>query len=153
MLCFIQTLLEEHKNLNLLCTPSWLLVKHIRDKSGNIVRTVGYYADILSHLEASLNFVIEHTASKEGWGIMTQNGTWNGLMGKLVRRRIDISPNFGLSLQRQDAIDFCWPTYTKKFTLITSRPTKPRIDVWAYYEIFPPSAWAVIPGDDIKFDP
>ena len=67
----------------------------------------------------------------------TKNGTWTGLMGKLVGREIDMSAHIGISLMRQGAVDFCWPTFIKKVTLITSKPSKAKLDVWAYLQIFP----------------
>ena len=64
-------------------------------------------------------------------------------MGKLVSREIDMSAHIGISLMRQNAVDFCWPTFIKKVTLITSKPSKAKLDVWAYLQIFPINAWAV----------
>ena len=145
-----KSVLRRRSNLNGAVLKSYFgvdnypFVKYIKDGSGAIVKTVGYYADILSYLEDGLNLTFDSTASQEGWGVRTKNGTWDGLMGKLVGNKIDLSPNFGMSLQRQEAIDFCWPTYTKKFTLITARATRPKIDMWAYVQIFPLSAWACI---------
>ena len=69
--------------------------------------------------------------------LRTKNGTWTGLMGKLVGREIDMSAHIGISLMRQGAVDFCWPTFIKKVTLITSKPSKAKLDVWAYMQIFP----------------
>ena len=64
-------------------------------------------------------------------------------MGKLVSKEIDMSAHMGISLMRQNAADFCWPTFIKKVTLITSKPSKAKLDVWAYLEIFPLTVWAV----------
>ena len=48
-----------------------------------------------------------------------------------------MSAHIGISLMRQGAVDFCWPTFIKKVTLITSKPSKAKLDVWAYMQIFP----------------
>ena len=64
-------------------------------------------------------------------------------MGKLVSKEIDMSAHFGISLMRQNVADFCWPTFIKKVTLITSKPSKAKLDLWAYLEIFPLTVWAI----------
>ena len=118
-------------------------IKHNRDSSGRIIQTVGYYADILSQLETRLNLSLKDSGSQDGWGSELENGTWNGLMGQLISKKIDIASNFGMSKYRQSFIDYVWPTFTLKFTLISGKPTKNRLDQWAYIKIFPVAAWAV----------
>ena len=118
-------------------------IKHIKGSSGKIVETVGYYTDILSQLETRLNFTLKDTGSVDGWGTKLKNGTWIGLVGQLRGGKIDIAANFGISKERLNVIDYTWPTYSLKYTLITGKPTKSRLDLWAYIEIFPIAAWAV----------
>ena len=120
------------------------LIKHNSGSSGRIFETVGFFADILTQLEYRLNFSLRDTGSQDGWGIMLENGTWNGLMSQLISKKIDISPNFGLNKARQRFVDFTWSTYALKLTLIGGKPEKPRLDQWAYMNIFPVAAWAVL---------
>ena len=120
------------------------LIKHNSDSSGRIFQTVGFFADILTQLEYRLNFSLKDTGSQDGWGIMLENGTWNGLMSQLISKKIDITPNMGLNKERQRFVDFTWSTYALKLTLIGGKPVKNRLDQWAYMNIFPVAAWAVL---------
>ena len=143
-----RSILRGRANLNgIVMTNSWFeqypFVVYNKDESGDIKDTAGYYTDLLSQLATNLNFTIKHIPARHGWGARTKNGTWNGLMGKLVSKEIDMSAHFGISLMRQNAVDFCWPTFIKKVTLITSKPSQAKLNVWAYVQIFPISAWAV----------
>ena len=118
-------------------------VRYIRDSSGAIVKTDGYYADIITDLEDYFKFTIKRVASESGWGIQLNNGSWTGLMGQFIDKKIDMAQPFGISLQRLPFVTFCWPLIRGGFTLITNAPTKPKLDMWAYLNIFPVIAWVV----------
>ena len=119
-------------------------VKYIRGSSGDIVQVVGYYADILNDLEDHFKFTIKRIASQSGWGNQLDNGSFSGLMGQLLARKIDMAQPFAMSLERQPHISYCWPLVRGSFTLITNAPTKPKLDMWAFMKIFPVLALVVI---------
>ena len=117
--------------------------KYIRDSSGAIVQVVGYYTDILNDLEDYFKFTIKRLSSQSGWGNQLANGSFSGLMGQLVNKKIDMAQPFAMSLVRQPHVSYCWPLIRGGFTLITNAPNKPKLDVWAFVKIYPFSAWVV----------
>ena len=85
----------------------------------------GFYVDVLTELQAQLNFTLEHVKSPgRGWGIKRKNGSWTGLVGMIVNKKIDMSANIGLTQQRQGDINFLWPTFQKEMTLIAKGGTR-----------------------------
>ena len=57
---------------------------------------------------------------------------------------IDISA-IGLLMthERRRDLDLCWPTFEEQVTLATSLSEIPKLNVGAYIEIFPTTAWIV----------
>ena len=138
--------LRNRANLNgVVLKNSWFeqhpFVVYDRDDAGNVKSTAGFYSGILSELATTLNFTIKHIPAPPGWGAKSKNGTWNGLMGRLVKREIDMSANIGQTLQRQNYVDFLWPTFIRRMTLITSSKSKAKLDMWTYMKIFRVTAW------------
>ena len=60
----------------------------------------------------------------------------------LVEKMIDISA-VGLLMtdQRRRDLDLCWPTFSENIDLLTTRSGAPKLNVGAYIEIFPVTAW------------
>ena len=56
------------------------------------------------HTFSQLNFVAEYVPARPGekWGGKTKNGTWNGMVGMLVRDEIDFSA-IGCGINQQGA--------------------------------------------------
>merc|ERR1711884_550055 len=54
---------------------------------------------------------------------------------------IDLVAGLMVSKKRQDALDYAWPIYNQKITLLGSRSTTPRLNVWVYINVFPLTAW------------
>ena len=61
----------------------------------------GMVIDILRNFQKVTGLKVQYTPSEDGlWGAKV-NGTWNGLVGMLVRRKIDLSAtNLSISPQR-----------------------------------------------------
>ena len=118
-------------------------VKYVRDSAGVIVQVDGYYTDILNDLEEHFKFSIKRVASQSGWGNQQENGSFSGLMGELVAKKIDMAQPFAMSRERQPYVSYCWPLIKGGFTLITNAPFKPKLGTWAYLKIFRVLVWVV----------
>ena len=82
---------------------------------------------------------------KEKWGAKTKNGSWNGMVGMLIRDEIDYSAiGCGINAQRKSVVDFGFPTRGNLFTLMIASTDKPKLNVWAYVNIFPITAWVTM---------
>ena len=75
------------------------------------MKATGLFQDILSELEARLNFSAVTTVSADGkwggWSTDVGNGTFNGLVGMLVIGEADlVTGGLTVTAQRSEAIDF-----------------------------------------------
>ena len=146
----LENVVDKRSNLNgVVIRYSWFhnppFVRFVKDSSGVVVNYGGFYVDIFSELKSRLNFTAEYIPAKPGekWGGKTRNGTWNGMVGMLMRDEIDYSAiACGINQQRQQVVDFSFPIRGNLFTALTSTTTKPKLNVWAYMQIFPSTAWA-----------
>ena len=68
---------------------------------------------------SSLNFTVEHRQPEDGqFGSVGDNGTWTGIVRKLIDKEADIS-TAGLSLNfaRTEALDFLQPIFRLAYTI------------------------------------
>ena len=60
-----------------------MMAKKLEDGS---ISYTGYCIDLLNELKRSLKFTYDIYSSPDGkYGIETENGTWNGMIGELLR--------------------------------------------------------------------
>ena len=82
----------------------------VYDKSRNIIGTNGKFQAILGLLADRCNFTFKSIPSVDGqWGALV-NGSWNGMVGMLVKGTADvISAYLTFSIGRNEVIDFTVP--------------------------------------------
>ena len=115
-----------------------------KDMNGTISIKEGIHSDVLSALQARLNFTVKHVVPKKWYyGKEVKNGTWNGVIGELMRGKIDLVGMLMISHARRGALDFCWINLDeRKITLMSSKSSIPKLDVLAYVTVFSGIAWA-----------
>ena len=102
----------------------------------------GSNTDLLSELQDQLSFTIQSVEQNKSisWGHKLKNGTWNGLTGLLVDRKIDLTASWmGIFAQKADVVDYCWATQVEPITLFAYKTSKAKINVMAYANVFPVS--------------
>ena len=110
---------------------------------------VGINAEILEDLQTQLNFNVKIIPAKDkAWGGKMKNGTWIGLVGMLTTDMIDLTlghPATGMMItqERIDVIDYLCSFEHSTVTLLSAKSSKPRLDVWAYVNIFPLATWII----------
>ena len=145
-------ILDKRSNLNgVVVRYSWFhnppFVRFARDGSGNVIGYSGFYVDLFMELQNKLQFTGKYVPPKpkEKWGAKTKNGSWNGMVGMLIRDEIDYSGiGCGINAQRQSVVDFSFPTRGNLFTLMIASTDKPKLNVWAYIDVFPLKAWVML---------
>ncbi|KAF2369093.1 Ionotropic glutamate receptor L-glutamate and glycine-binding domain [Trinorchestia longiramus] len=72
-----------------------------------------------------LNVSFELVRPVDGyWGLELDNGSFNGMMGQLLRREVDMAIGpFVHTYERQQAVDFSYPLVIDSFGIFLSRPT------------------------------
>ena len=114
---------------------------------GSTKAFVGRNVDILKDLQSKLNFVAQIVPAKDrSWGSKSNNGTWNGLVGMLHEKLIDMTlgrPDTTMMVteERQSAADYLWSFEQITWTLLTAQASKPKLDAWGYIDIFPGGIW------------
>ena len=113
-------------------------------KNGKILIKEGIHNDVLSALQARLNFTVKHEVpEKWNYGKQVKNGTWNGVIGEVMRGKIDLLGSLMISHARREAVDFSWINIDEdKITLLSSKSSIPKLDVLAYLTVFSGIAWA-----------
>ena len=74
-------------------------------------------------LQQKLNFIPQKSkrfpnSKKVPKGTKYKNGTWNGIIGLLLENEMDFALGLMADMERQEVLDFCWPTKEMKITLM-----------------------------------
>ena len=116
------------------------------DQSGtSIVGGGGFLLEPLNMLATKLNFTIKLMPSKDGkWGTTDNNGTWNGMIGMLIKEQADmVGASLTITKERAQVITFGMGLVEEKITLIAAQNVGPQANPWIYLEIFPNTVWYV----------
>ncbi|KAK3881200.1 hypothetical protein Pcinc_014330, partial [Petrolisthes cinctipes] len=105
-------------------------VLYYRDSNGSLLFPFGIDIEVVRALSQALNcsLVFMEPPKGELWGVKTEDGTWDGMVGKLARGEADIGvANLFLTLGRQGAVDYSAP-YDAEVScfLVRSDPPSPR---------------------------
>ena len=112
--------------------------KIIRNKNGTIVRTSGWFQDILFYVTDRINLKVmnrEIPPTNKGW-ILLDNGSWTGGVGMLQRKEADIcSDGVGVTYDRSMVINYPLPIIHKPCSLIAAMPRGTHINMWAFIKV------------------
>ena len=134
----IEFVMDRRSNLNgAIIRDSWVTkTRALGGVQGDV------FDDTLRTLQARMNFTLQYISPKPGkFGRKLKNGTWNGLVGMLNTDDCDLVAGLMLSKGRDTALDFAWPISVLKLTLFNSPIGAPRLNAWAYVNVFPLTAW------------
>nr|CAD7427849.1 unnamed protein product [Timema monikensis] len=106
------------------------------EKVMNQLKVDGYFNKVLYVLEGRLNFTLsimvrseiksrtEHKVPEDrAYGSVDRNGTWNGMVGMLVRGEVDlVVGTLTMTSQRLDAVRFSVPLVSSTFRLFIRQP-------------------------------
>ncbi|XP_015753332.1 PREDICTED: glutamate receptor 2-like isoform X2 [Acropora digitifera] len=83
----------------------------IKQEEDGTISYEGFCIDLLKQLAKMLHFSYEIYLSPDGqYGAITENGTWNGMLGELVNKRADIAlAGMAISEVREKSFDFSVP--------------------------------------------
>lgn len=122
-------------------SPSFLRIHCTQTKD-----FLGHDGLILRNLELSLNFTKLNVPVPQGmeYGWMTENGTFVGSIGDILRKDIDISFN-GRFIKYYDTFDvtFMTPVLFEKFCIVAPKALKIP-EYLRIFQCFHPTVWAAI---------
>ncbi|KAK4312415.1 hypothetical protein Pmani_016169 [Petrolisthes manimaculis] len=119
-------------------------VPHIgvsQDTHGNITIR-GPMANLLTLLAKALNFRYTLVRPPDGaWGIPTEGGDWNGMIGMVKRNEADLALGpFGLTYSRSRVVDFSSPILIDYYRILVRRP-RPETDPIGFLRPFTWEVW------------
>ncbi|KAL9962089.1 hypothetical protein ACROYT_G031159 [Oculina patagonica] len=104
----------------------------------------GYCIDLLNGLARNLKFTYEIYPSPDGlYGGETKNGTWNGMIGELIRKRADVAvAALTITERREKVVDFSVPYLHFTQDLLMKKTSSSRsIDLLQFMNPFDNYVW------------
>ncbi|CAH1252691.1 GRIA2 [Branchiostoma lanceolatum] len=105
----------------------------------------GFHMDFLTELEQMLgiDFVIQEPADGK-YGYLTEDGTWVGMVGELVRGEIDIALGLTMASMRERVIDFSTPLTNERLEMLIKKPGRQLVRREWWYAIMTLPVWFMI---------
>ncbi|KAG9509185.1 Glutamate receptor ionotropic, NMDA 2A, partial [Fragariocoptes setiger] len=107
----------------------------------------GLCIDLMEKLAADLQFTYDLYRVTDGyWGILSDKGTWNGLILELLEHRADVVvTSIKINSDRQKVVDFTVPFLDSGISILVKKQTGV-ISKLAFLEPFSTGAWLMILG-------
>jgi hypothetical protein len=104
--------------LTVVPAPPQTLVPHNDPK-----KTVGIGASVMHDLSKKFNFTYEFILPKRGtYGVMDENGTWDGMMGQVLSGEADITLVMSATKERMEVLKFFKIVATSTQAIFTKKP-------------------------------
>ena len=122
------------------------MAEPIFDDNGKLSHISGYFPLLLEVIQQKLNFKIEWVLPEDGkWGSKEDDGNWNGLVGLLEKKKIDlVCAPVTITMERSYVMEFTFPAYHETYTLISQKSDGSAPNIWGYLIIFTTDAWQAI---------
>ncbi|XP_069691357.1 probable glutamate receptor [Periplaneta americana] len=120
-------------------------VRIAKEVNNKPVKMEGYFSEIWYTLEKALNFTSEYIKVANGlYGADLGNGSWSGVIGKLVSGEADASSvDFIWSVQRSRVVDFPTATQDSKLSAYVT-PGSLELSWVSFLRPFSPALWALL---------
>ena len=116
----------------------------IKNDTGHIVDSTGFFQEKLFFITEGLNMKIKTKELPNEPFTMMENGSWTGAIGVLQRKEADVvSVSIGVLYERFPAMDYPIPTAFDSATLIAASPNGTSMNMWVYVEVFRPREWII----------
>lgn len=119
----------------------------MRDENGVPIYE-GYCIDFIEELSKRMNFTYELVEPESGkFGERDKNGVFDGLVGDLVRAKIDfIVAALKITAEREEAIDFVIPYFDETGILIVMKKPLPDHSLFKFMSVLRLEVWLSILG-------
>ncbi|PSN53199.1 hypothetical protein C0J52_04507 [Blattella germanica] len=134
---------ERRNNLQGIEPPVTILKR----KEDNTYVVEGFFGKIWRSLEKTMNFTTEYSKpADDAWGSLTKNGTWNGMIGMILRNEVEIAvAEFTMTALRAGVVDFTIPLIdTRNCVLIRNPNAEEDISWLGFLEPFTSNLWIFV---------
>ena len=120
-------------------------LKYDEGSSKSVIGGGGYFIEPIYYMAEKLNFTPKFLASVDNkWGGKDVNGTWNGMVGMLVKDEADIiAAGLTRTWERDSAVTYSITLLEGRATLIAPATKEHGHNIWAYLELFTAPSWVV----------
>ncbi|XP_064489283.1 glutamate receptor ionotropic, kainate 2-like [Ornithodoros turicata] len=117
------------------------------EEEDGVKKFTGFFVDFLEELESRLNIEYEiHIAENGTYGVMDQEGKWNGMIGELMDGKADLAVgDITVTEARERAVDFTLPYMTTGLAVLTkdSESSKPG-GLWSFFLPLTREVWVYL---------
>lgn len=107
----------------------------------------GYAIDLIDELSMLLQFNYEIHLVKDGSGKIQPDGSWSGMIGRLMRGEADIAiADLTITRSRQEVVDFSVPFITTGVGILFTKPTKAEATIFGFLSPFTGLVWTCLLG-------
>ncbi|XP_059056602.1 ionotropic receptor 25a [Achroia grisella] len=108
----------------------------------------GYCIDLIAKLSETMNFEYEIVTPRGGtFGMKLSNGSWDGIIGDLVRGETDIAvAALTMTAEREEVIDFVAPYFEQTGILIAIRKPIRKTSLFKFMTVLRTEVWLSIVG-------
>ena len=107
----------------------------------------GYAIDLIDELSMLLNFKYEVRIAEEGSGKELPDGSWNGMLGMIMRGEADIAiADLTITSSREQVVDFSLPFMTTGVGILFTKATKAEATLFGFLSPFTGLVWTCLLG-------
>ncbi|XP_054163278.1 glutamate receptor ionotropic, kainate 2-like [Oppia nitens] len=142
------TLQNAHLSITTVLSPPYTMVKESSNTKIGNDQFEGFSIDLIQELSKILHFKYEFRLVKDkGYGRPDANGTWNGMIGELIRGEADIAvADLTITSKREAAVDFTHPFMNTGISILYKKPTKKITSLFSFLSPFSNIVWIYVVG-------
>ncbi|CAG2169409.1 unnamed protein product, partial [Oppiella nova] len=142
------TLQNTHLVITTVLNDPYTMVKESSFKRSGNDQFEGYAIDLIQELSKLLHFKYEFRLVKDmAYGRPDKNGTWNGMIGELIRGEADIAvADLTITSKREEAVDFTHPFMNTGISILFKKPTKKVTSLFSFLSPFSNIVWIYVVG-------
>ena len=121
------------------------------EESGKISH-YGFFTSVINAIKETTKVDIIYISPDDGaWGLLSENGTWDGLIKDLVTEKADLCAcGLTITTERQSAVDFTIGLVEDPLTLMSGAPKGDSMNFYAFLFIFNDLVWIFIFGTSLS---
>lgn len=124
--------------------PYTMMKESAEERSGNDMYE-GYAVDLIEELSNLMGFKYVFKLVSDGKYGVQVNGTWNGMIGELIRNESDIAiVDLTITSKREEAVDFTQPFMNTGISILFKKPTTKVTTLFSFLSPFEGLVWLLV---------